>query len=275
MIRIRPAVSCCAALLAALGVAACSSTVSGTPDRTGNGGRAAASTSVSSLPSGHATDGKQLGALIIRGSDPITSAHLEMTISAAGQQVTASADQTLAHGATKAMKLDETIPGAGALTVIIVNDALYAKLPAAMNPTDKPWVHILPNTTNPVLKPLAASLSQMQASTSLDRYSLFANAADHVTWKGRDQVSGQAADHYSLVVEVDRLPAGFPQAGTLESAGVTQIPLDLWLDTHGRVIRITEALTVAGQQSSTAMTLSNFDESVTINPPPADQVATA
>jgi hypothetical protein len=205
----------------------------------------------------------------------VRSAHLEMTIEAAGQHITAEGDETVHDGTATAMTMDETLPDIGTLSMVIVHGALYVKLPKPLNPTDKPWVHVLPNTTNPMLKPMAAALEDVQKTASVSRFETFARAADDVRFHGSEDVGGGPADHYSLAVVVDRLPASFPNIDALRRSGIDRLPIDLWTDGKGRVVRLTEQLTVLGQQTSTEMTLGNFDAPVTVTAPPKDQVATA
>jgi hypothetical protein len=129
-------------------------------------------------------------------------------------------------------------------------------------------------SSNPVVASLAASLERTQQSASLDQYTAFTQAATGVQVVGPEQVDGADATHYRITVDVNRLPSTLPGREQLISAGLTSLPVDLWVDGHGRPVRVTEDLTVQGQQVDTVVTIGNFDAPVMITAPPADQVAT-
>ena len=59
----------------------------------------------------------------------------------------------------------------------------------------------------------------------------------------------------------------------MTAAGVTALPMDLWVDRQGRLRKVAENLTVKGQRVATTIGIGQFDAPVTITPPPADQVA--
>jgi hypothetical protein len=48
----------------------------------------------------------------------------------------------------------------------------------------------------------------------------------------------------------------------------------MWIDAKGRLVQVVEDISVSGQKISTKITLSKFDEPVTITAPPTDQVDT-
>ena len=86
--------------------------------------------------------------------------------------------------------------------------------------------------------------------------------------------NGAAATHYSIVVDVTKLPADNSTKQALATAGLTSLPIEMWVDSKGRLVQLTEALTVSGQSTSTKITISKYDQPVTITAPPADQVST-
>jgi hypothetical protein len=180
----------------------------------------------------------------------------------------------LKHGRVTAFAVTEDIPGAGDIKVIEIGNKLYARLPGTMNPTDKPWVHIRPDTTDPALMPLAHALQQIQQSASFRQYALFAQSASNFHDVGPSEANGIQAELYTFDVLVSRLPQNFPGAAALRAAGLQSLPVKLWVDDQDRVRRMTETLSVAGQQTSTRVDLSKFDAPVSISAPPADQVAT-
>jgi hypothetical protein len=61
----------------------------------------------------------------------------------------------------------------------------------------------------------------------------------------------------------------------LAEAGVTKIPVDIWMDEQGRPQKLTEKTTVKGQVMFFDFRLSRLNEPITIAAPPASQVSTS
>jgi hypothetical protein len=219
------------------------------------------------------TDAAGLAAFLEDGTASITSAHLELEVEAAGNKITGVGDETLSNGRADAFDLTETIPSVGDIRVLMVDGQTYVQLPAGLNPTDKPWLLISADSSNPVVQQLATSLQSITSSSSLDQYTAFTEAAT-VRLVGPEQVDGVDATHYALTVDVTKLPNDTPGRSDLLSAGLVRLPVDLWVDAKGRPVKVSEELTVQDQKVTTLVTLGDFDEPVTITAPPADQVAT-
>jgi hypothetical protein len=89
---------------------------------------------------------------------------------------------------------------------------------------------------------------------------------------GTEQVNGAVATHYSLMVDVAKVHgAGLTEAAkaALTQAGITKIPVDVWVDSHNRPVKMSEKFTVQGQIVSTEATVGQFNQPVTIAAPPA------
>ncbi|MGH8960808.1 MAG: hypothetical protein ACRDWT_06305 [Jatrophihabitantaceae bacterium] len=225
-------------------------------------------------PRAAAMSGPQLGALLVSGAKTVSSAHMQMSVDSAGLTLQASGDEKQDNGQMSALDIGEQISSAGSLRMIVVNGKLYLKLPEALNPTDKPWVRVSPDTTNARLAPFVKVLAQLKYSASMDRSAIFAKAADHLQSKGSQQVDGITTNHYALNVVVAKLPHDFPNIGVVKAAGISTIPIELWIDAQGRTVKLTEDVAVGGQSATTEVTMSRFNQPVTIAAPPADQVAT-
>jgi hypothetical protein len=127
------------ALSLAVALTACSSSTSG------NGGGA------KGLP-GMPTDAAGLGNLMQSATATVTSAHISLDVNAAGQSVSGGGDEKLAAGKLVALDLTENLPsGAGELRIIIVDGKTYAKLPASMRTSAKPYSLVTENSSNPVV----------------------------------------------------------------------------------------------------------------------------
>lgn len=215
-----------------------------------------------------------LGNRLQHAMDAVTSAHVELRVQTGGLVVVASGDQKLNRAKPTAFSLTEHIAGLGEIKVIDAAGKLFVRLPARINPTAKPWVRIRPDTTDPTLAPLARALQQVQQSTSLRQYSAFAQSASDFHDVGRSEANGIQAELYTFDVLVNRLPQNLPGASALRASGLRSLPVKLWVDDQGRVRRMSETISMAGQQTSTRVDLSKFDVPVTISAPPPDQVAT-
>jgi hypothetical protein len=269
-------------LPAIVALAACSSSTAGTGTHSGGasssqaGASTSASGSTSSAPAGGTpTDAQGLGALLSSGVAHIQSAHIALAVNFSGQAITGSGDEKLANGKVQAMQITESLPGgAGDIQLIVVNGKTYAKLPASLNKTGKPYVLVTENSTDPTIKQLASSIDSSLSSASLGSVGAFVTAASSVKLDGKQSVAGTPATHYSVVVDPSKLPSDYPGKSSLAQAGITSIPVELYVDDQGRPVQVTENLKVQGQSASTKITVSKYNQPVSISAPPASQVGT-
>jgi hypothetical protein len=255
----------CAVLLvpATLALAACTSSSSG---------RSGVSTGVSS-PAAAAPGAAALSATLRSGMARVTSAHVDLDITLVGQQLTGAGDEQLRDGKLVALDLTENLPGgSGAIRVIVVDGKTYVKLPSALNPGGKPYLLVTARSSNSVVKQLAGSLDIALSAASLGNLSVFAGAAKSVDVKGREQVAGRPATHYSLTVDIARLPASLPGKAQLAAGGAGTFPLELYVDGRGRPVRVAQTLTVQGQDISSQATVTSFNRPLSVTAPPSTQV---
>jgi hypothetical protein len=217
----------------------------------------------------------ELAAKLKAGAASVTSARINLSTKVGTETVlTLQADEQLADGKLAAMNLTERA-GTVNLTLRLADGVLYVKLPSSTNTTGKPWAKATADSTNPTLKQLASSLNSLEQSTSLSQYGSFVNAASSLKTIGTEQVGGTTATHYSFIVDVTKVDAGaFTPAvkQALAATGLTQIPVDMWVDEQGRTVKVSEKFTVQGQPVSTDFTLNNLNQPVTITAPPAGEV---
>lgn len=251
------------AVPAALALAACSSS-----STSGSG-------SHSSGSNGDNVDAAALGTKLQSAVTAIKSAHLSLDVTAAGQSLTGGGDEKLDNGRLVALDLTESLPGnTGEVRIIVADGKTYAKLPAAYNKSGKPYLLVTPDSTNPVVQQLASSLDSALAAASPGSVSAFLTAAASVKSKGSATVDGVRTTHYSVVVNVAKLPDSVPGREALRSSGVKTVPIELYLDDKSRPVKVTEDFKIQDQQISTTAKISAFDQPVSISAPPADQVAT-
>lgn len=252
-------------LLASLAVAAtllagCADSVNGTPATDG--------------PVGFPTTASALAAKLKAGILTIRSTHLTLNESIAGQTLSGAGDEVVAQGKVSALSLRLSVPQLGTLQVLRTGSDTYLKLPAAQRTSDKPWVLVTETSSNPVVRAMAGSLSTADQLAGLDSAAIFVAATRNLKYLGPTTVAGASVGHYSLTVDVTRLPADFPQKQLLITSGLTKLPVQVWIDTSGRLRKLTEQITVASQTVTSVVTLGNFDAPVHISAPPADQVDT-
>lgn len=196
-----------------------------------------------------------------------------MTISAGTVGLTGSGDEAIAEGKLQSLNLTENVPSAGKLRIVMTGGKTYLQLPESLSHSTKPWVLVTPTSTNPVIRQLATTLDSVRQTASLDQFTTFSSVAT-VTAHDPETVDGAPATHYKLRVHVAKLPATLPGKQQLVAAGLSSLPVELWVDEHGRPVKFTQQITVRGQQISTLVTISKYNAPVTVSPPPADQVST-
>lgn len=219
------------------------------------------------------TDAAGLAGELQASNASVRSAHLTMSVAAGTTTITGAGNELLAEGKLQALDLTETVPPLGELRIVIDAGKTYLRLPAALNHTGKPWVLVSPTSTNPVVRQLESTLRSVEQSTSLDQFTTFTSAAQ-VTRHAPETLDRVPVTHYGLSVDVAKLPATLPGKQQLTAAGLTTLPVDLWVDRQGRLLRFAEDLTVKAQHVATTISIGQYNAPVTITPPPADQVST-
>ena len=166
----------------------------------------------------------------------------------------------------------------------------YVKLPpqlAAVQPQlrGKSWLHeqLPANTTS-----LGFGSSGSDASDPTSVLRLVSMVSNSVTKVGTETVRGTQTTHYRAIVDFGKAAAkrGLPaaQIQALETAlGTTTFPVDLWIDGHGVARRMqfhfplpkATTASAAGKSGQITETLDLYDFGipVSVQPPPASQVA--
>ncbi len=233
-------------------------------------GKASPKTSAAPSSAGPAADAAGLAASLRKGTADLTSAHLDADAGVLGGTV--AGDFAMSGGKTTAS--DVTIDqGSGAIEIITVGDTSYAKLPAAHNTSGKPWVKVSADSTNEYVRGLAATTTITAAATDLAGVTgLVEKAATSVQNKGSAKVGGVDTTRYALTIDPTKAPPG-PLAETIGLLGNDSIPIQLWLDSKDRPVKVVITVKLGSQSLDLIVGLSAFDEPVTITAPPADQVS--
>jgi hypothetical protein len=220
---------------------------------------------------GMPTTADALATLMESGVAKATSARFTLDVNLAGQSLTGSGVERLAAGKLVSLDVNEHLPQ-GAIRVIMVDGKTYAKLPRSLNPNGKPYLPVTTHSGNVVVRTLAGSLDSALSSASLGDTGAFAKAAKSLKLVGPARVAGVSTTHYSIVVDIRKLPDTLPGKAQLLDGGVKTIPLELYVDHSGRPIQVTENFAAQGQTVKTKVVVTAYDKPVTITAPPADQI---
>lgn len=234
--------------------------------------RATATTSAAAAPAGE--QATRLAATLKQSLAEVKSLHLSLHVTAGGIKVTGSGDERLAAGKLQAFQLTERIPGGQTIRLVYVDGKFYAKVPREMNKSGKPYVLVSPNSSDPMLRGIARSLDSALQSASVQSANVYARVASSVRDLGKTTVNGQQATHYAVVIDPAKLPAGLPGMSKLAGAGIKSIPVDMYLDSQNRPVQISLHLGIRNESSDSVVTISRYNQPVSISAPPAGQVAT-
>lgn len=259
------------AVPAALALAACSSSTSGTGTSTDSPASPPTSSAPTTSAAGKPASAAALGRRLQSGVASVRSAHISMNISAGGQAITGSGDEKLANGKLRAMHLTENV-GGSSIELVIAGGKTYIKLPAALSHSRKPWTLVSQHSSNPAVKQIASTLDSALSSVSIGDVSAFVNSASSVRNDGKATVGGVDTTHYSVAIDVAKLPASLPGREQLQASGLAHLPLELYVDGQGRPVQVSESFTVASQKIATKVLVTKYNQPVTITAPPASQV---
>jgi hypothetical protein len=205
----------------------------------------------------------------------MTSAHVVLMSTVGGQSVfNMEGDETMSDGNVTAMRLTENVAETD-LTMVLVDGALYMKLPPELDKSGKPWVKPTVGSANPLLRKLAALMGSAQQSASLNQYGAFVEATNSLRTVAVEQLDGATVTHYSLLVDVGKVhSAAITEAmkTSLAQAGLTKIPVDIWVDAMGRSVKAAERFKVQGETVSLDMRTTRINQPLKIVAPPAGQV---
>ncbi|WP_019808925.1 hypothetical protein [Saccharomonospora halophila] len=263
----RPALAAGAAALV-LALAGCGNTVDGqASDGTG----------------GTAGDGgfMNLSELASSSSDKASeasSSRFTMETTAMGQTMRAEGQARYA-GADTAMSMTMDIQGQP-MEMRMVDRTMYMKMPqgqgAALGAeTGKPWVEMSLDGDNPMAEAMGGAdmAEQSDPTRILEQLEQFGG---EIVDTRETTLDGEQVTRYT--VELDMAKAATMMGGEQlraepQPSQGTTIPMELYLDSANLPVRIEMDMEVMGQSSSMVMNYTDWGTPVTIEAPPADQVA--
>ncbi len=167
----------------------------------------------------------------------IHSAHLTLDIGVDTAKITGAGDEQVVGGKVKALQITENLPGSQQIRIVYVDGKTYAKLPASLAKSSKPYILVSPTSSNATIRTLAQSINSSLQSASVQSATVFAKAASSVKRIGSATVGGVQTTHYAVTVDPQKLPADLPGKSTLTAAGITAIPVELYVDSSGRPVQ--------------------------------------
>jgi hypothetical protein len=267
---VRRLVSCSAAALLVLGLAACGSSSDGGPTAAGSASRSASATPT-------AQTGSALFADMTKATAQAQSARTTFTTTVGRQAIRGSG--SFRFGDTPAADMTVTVPGQGKLRVVLVGRTGYLGLPKAAGlPAGKHFLKIDGKGDNPVDKLFGPILTQLQGSFDPgDNLSLLKGATT-VTPAGTEQVDGVSTTKYTATVDLAKVAAQAEgplaqQYKALSGAGVHTMHYTLWVD--GQNLPRKFATSVPTKQATIAATgtYTDWGKPVTISAPKPSEVA--
>lgn len=260
------------AVLAA--VAGCATDITGQPGpRVPDGGNA----QVASVA--------DLGTVVRHSADAKRSVHVEGSVSVPDQGVLTAVGDATFGGDHASAQITMNLPGLGQFDLVVVDTAVYMKLPASMLselnlPAAKPWVETpLDGTTGS-----SALGSTVNLATEMDPTHMIEEikSAGRITGTTQEEVNGVQTTHYAITVDVKTLAETMTdnpgEEAALSQATVPTIPFDLWVDTSDLPVRIVSTMFLTGtatakpHQVTQTTNYSDWGEQVSVNAPPADEV---
>ena len=181
-----------------------------------------------------------------------------------------------------AMSADFTITGPGTRVPMgfrLVNGALYLsgrQVLASLHITGKKWVLLSVASKNQGLAQLARSFTTATHLTGGEQAATLTAAATHVRDLGTADLDGVPTHRYSMAVDLARATAAMSGTGTGDTkvpVGAT-VPIDLWLDSGDRVVRVVEEFTQSNQHLRIDIRTGSFDQPVAVAAPDPADVAT-
>lgn len=177
--------------------------------------------------------------------------------------------------------------GSGTMDILALGNVYYMKFPLLSKSVgaNTPWIKFDIATLDSISGIDTSSLktaNQGDPSQTL----VYLKAAGSVESQGTEAIGGVDTTKYHAVVDLDKVPDAAPPAQraairtstkNLENTyGITELPLDVWIDDQGLPRRMTYTISVntQGQNviTSLSMDLSGYGVDVNVTPPPASQV---
>jgi hypothetical protein len=278
------------AVLAVLAFAACGG------DDDGGGGEAVATTAASAPDEGTlaaaASNATEAGSSKVEFTVTTQVPEQEGPVTVSGEGVFdyATRQGTLTYDLSELLDSLGQDASSEPVEMILDGNVFYMRFPllSSLVPGGKPWIKF-------DLEALAGQqgidLSQLQSVNQGDPAQTldYLRAAGSVEEVGTEDIRGVETTHYQGVIELDKVAELAPAESReqvrrsidqlKEQAGVSELPVDVWVDSNGLPARIQYSFEGSlaggtGEDLSSVVTMDLFDYGVDVNvePPPPDEV---
>ncbi len=171
----------------------------------------------------------------------------------------------------QAVEMTESGGSGSSFETLIVGGKMYLKVPVGLGAgLDKPWMAVTVPGASGLGSSLAAGLGPQQL---LDQLKALTGG---LTVVGHETIDGVDTTHYRGTIDPAKVLARAGKgAGAAMAAHVGTIPVDIWIDGQGRVVR--QQVSESGSTSSGMVITIDYTDlggPVAITAPPADQVQT-
>jgi hypothetical protein len=231
---------------------------------------AAASAVLTGLQKGDEVDPGDFVDTVSDGVEASTTAHMTMKVGL-GSMGKMSGEGDVDYTADPpemAMTMDLPMVGAGTKTEVRYVDGIFY-MSLGMMSSGKFW-KLDPADPDSPLGDVGDLLDQADPRGALKKVE---PAIDTVTYVGEEDVDGRSLDHYELTID----PAALAKTMKVPSDARAQLPdeltYDVWLDDENRLSKMHMDLPVAGMESTVDLTASDWGKKVTIEAPPASEIA--
>lgn len=225
---------------------------------------------------------KALADRIAAAQGKVTTAHVTAVIDIGALKETFDSHVQDKDGSMVAMSANMTVTTGGQsipVEIRLVNGDLYlsgATFLSSVGVMDKHWLLAKPTSSNGAVADFARTFSNSARLTPAGQSSALAASASGVTDLGATVVNGVSAHHYSMQVDPARAAAALngPESAAAAAPGGPAVPVEIWLDSSDRVVKMIESVAQSGQTLHLELTSDSFDQPVTITAPDAADVAT-
>lgn len=175
------------------------------------------------------------------------------------------------------------------LELRLVEKTLYAKVPEGSRGeiSDKPWVKVSADGSDPFSQVLGASLGQLAGQNDPAGTLGEIRTAGTISSSERTTLDGVAAEHYRVDLDLAKLGTDLPAGLSADEVGqlkgkVGGFPVELWLDDAHRplqiVLDLSPILTASGAPDGASAKITvhytEWGGAVDVQAPPPDQVGT-
>ena len=231
-----------------------------------SGGSTAPTSTAPSTSAAKPAQAAQLSATMRAGLAGITSAHL--SVNGGVLLGTVTGDFSYANGAATASDISLATSGQKS-RIVTVGSTSYVQLPPGRSTDGKPWAVVNATSKNEFVREVASSLTLTKAASSLPAVADLVGTAASVDDKGATSTGHE----YAVVIDAAK-SRGTTLGNLLADVGQQSVPVDLFLDSNGRPVRVVVAVKLGSQPFNITVDVSKFNAPLHISAPPSDQVST-